>query len=249
MKCRLVIPSFQDERRLAAFLPRLASALLSEPGLQVVVVDDGSGQREADATRKLVERVSENVTSKIRFLALPNNLGKGGAIYSGWSEPGDFDWLGFADADGAISAEEVERMLFRIRQIESGGDPVDGLLASRVKMLGRRVTRNSLRHLIGRVFATLATLMTGVAIYDSQCGCKFFRRTCYEAVKPRLTEMRFGFDMELLFHLLARGFHLEEFPVDWTDVPGSKVSIPRDSWQMFGTLLKLRQAKARARGE
>jgi hypothetical protein len=124
--------------------------------------------------------------------------------------------------------------------IDSSMQDVDGVIASRVKMLGRCVVRNSKRHIVGRSFATLTSAMIGMSIYDSQCGCKFFRKKCYETVKPLLSENRFGFDIELLFHILRRGFRLEEFPVDWFDVPGSKVSLFKDSWLMFRTLLKIR---------
>jgi dolichyl-phosphate beta-glucosyltransferase len=242
MKCCLVIPSFKDVVRLKAFLPQLLPVLLSDTELRLVVVDDGSGNRIAEETEDLVERIVAENSVSISFVALPKNLGKGGAIYSGWNGAGPVDWLGFVDADGAVPAGEVLRMLSRINEIESSREDVDGLLASRVKMLGRRVIRNPKRHFVGRSFATLATMITGVSIYDSQCGCKFFRRVCCETVKPLLNEMRFGFDMELLFHLLAHGFRLEEFPVDWTDIPGSKVSLFRDSFRMFQSLLRIRYA-------
>ena len=53
--------------------------------------------------------------------------------------------------------------------------------------------------------------------------------------------MRFGFDMDLLVHLIRAGATICEFPVDWTDIPGSKVSLLRDSLQMFMTLWRLRK--------
>lgn len=240
MKCCLVIPSFRDVDRLRVFLPRLVDALSGDNEIRLLVVDDGSGPDVAAATRSLIEMMAS--VHPIGFLPLPENLGKGGAVYAGWDTAGSVDWLGFLDADGATPAGEVRRMIRRIDAIESAGEKLDGLIASRVKMLGRRVERSVKRHFVGRSFATLAALMTGVSIYDSQCGCKFFRRACYQAVKSDLTENRFGFDMDLLYHLLAHRFRLEEFPVDWADIPGSKVSLLKDSWLMFQTLVRIRRA-------
>ncbi len=63
------------------------------------------------------------------------------------------------------------------------------------------MSRSFKRHIAGRIFATLSSWMTGLAIYDSQCGCKIVRRSCYERVHSLLAETRFAFDIELLTHL------------------------------------------------
>jgi dolichyl-phosphate beta-glucosyltransferase len=82
--------------------------------------------------------------------------------------------------------------------------------------------------------------MTGWAIYDSQCGCKLLKRDAYLKVKGDLVETRFAFDIDLLVNLLSVGARVREVPVDWSDVPGSKVSLVRDGFQMTHALWKLR---------
>ena len=99
---------------------------------------------------------------------------------------------------------------------------------------------------MGRIYATLASIATGLAVYDSQCGCKIFRADLIPKVRPQLCDMRFGFDMELLAFLHREGVAMREFPVDWQDIPGSKVHLLRDSWRMFRSLWKLR---SRLRGD
>jgi dolichyl-phosphate beta-glucosyltransferase len=119
-------------------------------------------------------------------------------------------------------------------------DPPDAFFASRCKILGRTVHRSWLRHICGRVFATLVAVMTRIPVYDSQCGFKLVRRKFYEAVRSRLCEKRFAFDVELLVALRRAGARIIEVPIDWFDVPGSKLHFWRDSAQMLAAVIRMR---------
>jgi len=187
----------------------------------------------------LVRKLAQQHPILLEPLLLDPNRGKGGAIYAGWDAAApEVEWLGFADADGATSAHEVKRLVCAAMDPAS---PYDVLAGSRIQMMGRTVQRTLKRHITGRVFATMASVLTGLSLYDSQCGCKMIRRCSYLAVRAQLTETRFAFDMDLLVHLARSGAKISEFPVDWADIPGSKVSLFRDSLQMFVALWQLRR--------
>ena len=108
-------------------------------------------------------------------------------------------------------------------------------------MLGSTVKRRAVRHYTGRVFATFASVLTGIEIYDSQCGLKVIRRAAYAAIEKQLSEKRFAFDVELTLLLIKSGFKIREVPINWEEVPGSKVKILRDSIRMFSGVLRIRQ--------
>jgi dolichyl-phosphate beta-glucosyltransferase len=239
----LVIPSFNDSARLGVFLPVLCRALVAaDLGIRIQVVDDGSAEEEVGKTRELVEACRTEFPSPLPLLCLGLNRGKGGAVYAGWEQAGGEEWLAFVDADGAIPAEEVVRFCKHV-SVQTG---FDGLLASRILMLGHTIDRTTKRHIVGRVYATLAKILVGVPVYDSQCGFKFFKRSCFEQVRPNLESMRFGFDLELLANFHSKGFRLLEMPIrQWSDVPGAKVRLLRDSWEMFVSLWKLRNKMRR----
>ena len=176
---------------------------------------------------------------QVRFHRLPANVGKGGAVYAAWDLNGDSEWVGLLDADGSIPPQEVLRVLSLLTQ----EDPPDAFFASRCKILGRTVHRSWLRHVCGRIFATLVAVLTGISVYDSQCGFKLIRRRCYEAVRSRLREKRFAFDVELLVALGQIGARIIEVPIDWFDVPGSKLHFVRDTAQMLAAVISMRRRR------
>ena len=172
---------------------------------------------------------------QVTFHRLPANVGKGGAVYAAWDLDDDSEWVGLLDADGSIPPQEVLRVLSLLTQ----EDPPDAFFASRCKILGRTVHRSWLRHVCGRVFATLVAVVTAIPVYDSQCGFKLIRRRCYEAVRNRLREKRFAFDVELLVTLRQSGARIIEVPIDWFDVPGSKLHFLRDAAQMLAAIITM----------
>jgi len=132
---------------------------------------------------------------------------------------------------------EIRRVL---EEIARNPDQADAWIGSRVMMLGRQVSRTFKRHVIGRVYATLASELLGMPVYDSQCGFKILRGAFFEKIRPFLQDMQFGFDMELLVFFQKSGARIVEIPVDWQDIPGGQVRLLRDSWRMFCSLLALK---------
>jgi dolichyl-phosphate beta-glucosyltransferase len=228
----LVIPAYNEGRRLPNYLPRLCEALVATShSWRITVVDDGSRESESAQMLACVQRTG----SRVGFHRLPVNQGKGAAVYSAWNLDGESEWLALLDADGSIPPYEVVRVLGILSP-----DGPDAFFCSRCKILGRTVQRSWLRHVGGRIFATFVSTITGIPVYDSQCGFKVVRRKCYEAIKGRLHEKRFAFDVELLVALIGAGARVIEYPIDWFDVPGSKVHFVRDTLHMFAAIVRLR---------
>lgn len=237
MKTTLVIPHYNDAERLVPFLADLCTGL---PGhFEVLVSDDGSLESEREALRRIVReaQVGTRLGPVIRDPVFTGkNTGKGGAVLRGWDVAAEADVLAFADADGAVGVDEIVRAEASFR---SGN--YDALFANRVKMLGRTVERSLKRHLSGRVFATLVSNVAQVPAYDTQCGLKMLRRAAFEKIRPHQETVGFAFDVELCLLLLKFGLRVIEFPVDWRDVPGSKVSLVRDSWRMAREVFRIRR--------
>jgi len=240
----LVIPCFQESRRLPHFLPDLCRALHDLDAVEICVVDDGSGPEEQQRTREYVESLQPSAPMLKPPLLLDRNHGKGGAIYAGWRTGASHSWLAFVDADGSCPAPEVVRLIRHALSRGTPGATPPALFASRVKMLGRHVDRLLSRHLVGRIYATLVSELLSIPIYDSQCGLKMVPRPAFESIQNRLTVQGFAFDVDLLVALLDSGCPVHEFPIDWHEKPGGTVRLFRDPWLMAWDVWKIRQRRA-----
>ncbi len=248
----LVVPAYRESRRLPALVARWAELALAEHAhaIELIVVDDGSPAAELEAERAAVEAAARRVAEagashRIRLVAADRNAGKGTAVRRGWSlaHPGA-RWLGFVDADGAVSADEV----WRLTRMLADDPPVDVLAATRIRMAGRVIERSLVRHLQGRVFATIVEQLYHLGFYDTQCGAKFFRGGCLRPILPLLAEDRWLLDVEVLAILARGGARMVEQPIDWCDPGGSKVIPFVDPLRMGLRLWTMRRRLTRAGG-
>ncbi len=157
-----------------------------------------------------------------------------------------YDYVGFWDADLATSFEEIPDFLGVLRR----NPEVQWVLGARVMLLGRDIQRQAVRHVLGRVFATMVSITLALPVYDTQCGAKVFRASdSLRSVLERPFVSRWIFDVEMIARVLAlpdsvaggdprRGIY-ELSLKRWVDVAGSKVRA-RDFFRAFYDLLKIR---------
>ena len=123
------------------------------------------------------------------------------------------------------------------------------VIGSRVRLLGRKIERRAVRHYLGRLFATFASLILGLPVYDTQCGAKLFkRRKELEMVFGKPFSVRWTFDVEVLARFLMierfagtgslRSSSVEYPLEEWCDIPGSKIK-PMDFVVGTAELLKI----------
>jgi glycosyltransferase involved in cell wall biosynthesis len=234
----LVIPAYRESERLPVFLRAVCHTFSAAAcRFAILVVDDGSGTEEQAKLSALIESLRGETPELLPPLLLPENRGKGHAIREGWARGGGYNWLAFVDADGAISAAE----LFRLCELAQLAEPSRALFASRIKMLGHTVERTFLRHLLGRLFATIVGFTILPEVYDSQCGCKIIPASAWQRIAGEMEEDGFAFDVELLALLRWHGIAVREEPIDWFDQPGSRVHPLRDSVRMALAVRRIRK--------
>ncbi len=227
LSCLLVIPCYKDGHRLSPFLKSLRQLLPSNFAIQVV--DDGSGKDHAKLLHQIILELDHHQphfgAQILPPIFLPQNQGKGAAVRAGWGGCAKYDISAFVDADGSISAQEVFR---GFHYLTDHWSEIDGVLGSRIRMLGKKVERNPFRHISGRIFATAVSLLCKLPVYDSQCGFKLFKSNFLAQIRDQAESNRFAFDVELILLLELAGARLHEIPIDWADQAGSKVRFSRD---------------------
>ena len=94
-----------------------------------------------------------------------------------------------------------------------------------------------------RGFHAVVQIVGGVeGVRDTQCGFKLFRRREALVLFKQLHLERWAFDVEILYVALALRYRVAEVPVTWTEVPGSKVDLVRDSLRMARDIACVRLA-------
>lgn len=238
----IVIPCYRESGRIGPFLEELCQVTAALGEVTIRVVEDGSDKEETDRMRAILEPMRLRHAHLLEPLFLPQNLGKGGAVYSGWNLEKQTDWLGFVDADGSCSATEVAKLIGHAREQLT---PHTALFASRLGQFNRHVHRQIKRRLMGHIFASLVSTLLGIRIHDSQCGLKLVPRTAYQRMAPFLVIRGFAFDVELLANLHDIQVPFLEVPIEWFEVPGGSVRIFRDSWRMARDVWRVRVNRRR----
>lgn len=225
----LIIPAYNEERRLPDTLSTIQQYLASQPyQAEVLVVDNGSQDRTAEVAQSYAHD-----DAGLRLLK-EQRRGKGLAVRRGMQEAtGEYRFI--CDADLSMPIEELNRFL------PPALTEFDIAIASREVPGAVRYGEPAYRHWIGRVFNTLVRVLALPDFHDTQCGFKCFTAAAAESLFQQQQLDGWSFDVEVLFLAVRRGYRVVEVPISWYYNPGSRVSLFSDSWHMFTDLLRIRR--------
>lgn len=227
IKLSIVIPAYNEEKRIAATLDEYLKFFTKDT--EIIVVLNGC----KDQTAQVVAAYKE----KIRLIDIKEAIGKGGAVQVGF-KASNGEVIGFVDADGSTSPQEYQRL------IDNLGNN-DGVIASRWLKGAVMKNRTLLRKTASKIFIWMVKIIFHMPFSDTQCGAKIFKKEKIAPLLPRLQEKGMAFDVELLYLAYTQGLKIKEVPTVWIDKPGSE--ILGSPWRviskgliMFKTLFKIK---------
>jgi len=218
----IVIPSFNEELRLPVTLAQVSAYIrASKRETEVIVVDDGSTDRTADVANSFRGEIQ-----RLRVVANKKNRGKGYSVRHGMLEARGRVVL-FTDADLSAPIDETDKLLAALadHDVAIGSRALNRSLIS--------VRQSVFRESAGIIFNFIVRAVLRLPFVDTQCGFKAFRRERCRVIFQQQRIERFGFDPELLYLARHHGLSAVEIPVRWAHSPATKVSMWRDSIQMF----------------
>ncbi|HVO64798.1 MAG TPA: dolichyl-phosphate beta-glucosyltransferase [Terriglobales bacterium] len=230
MRCSIVIPAYNESRRIERTLKKVL-AYVAQQGwdADVIIVNDGSRDNTADIVRRYAGK-----NAALRLIENPSNRGKGYSVRSGMLHARG-DVMLFSDADLSAPIEESAKLL---EQIQAGAAVAIGSRWIKPELQTQKQSLH--RQVFGRVFNLALRAVLGLRFKDTQCGFKAFSRRAVDIIFPLQKIERWAFDPEVIFLAEKHGCRVVEVPVQWAHEGGGSIHPVRDGIRMLWEVLKVR---------
>ena len=220
----VIVPALNERESIGRVVASMPWGAIAE----CIVVDNGS----TDGTAEIAAQAGARVIESPR--------GFGAAMFAGAREalPGS-DILVFCDGDGADVIEDMPRLVGPIERGEA-----DFVIGSRI--LGRRETGSMLGSQVfaGHLIGGLVKIFYGFR-YTDMGPFRAIRRSSFE--RMRMTEMTYGWNLEMQIKAIQDGLRIREISVDYrrrvggeSKVSGDFVASMKAAVRILGVLVRTR---------
>ncbi len=215
----VIIPAFHEENRIGPVV-----RALKEQGLDVVVIDDGSGDRTS----------AEAEAAGAKVIVHPQNMGKGVALNTGfnYARENGYSAVITMDADGQHAPAETTKF---VEAYVRTGIPV---------LIGNRMadaeTMPRIRRWTNQFMSWMLSRVMGQYVPDTQCGYRLYRCDVLPFVSAR--SERFAAESEVLLHVAARGIRMDSVRI--STIYGdekSKINPFSDTFRFISMILQYRR--------
>lgn len=214
MKLSIVIPAYNEARKIRATYSRLARFFGGKDyEVEYIFVEDGS----TDGTLSILRDLKREDPA-VRVIANERNSGKGYSIKKGMlaAEGG---YILFIDADMSTPLQAFDDF----KQYIGGYDIIMGSRWRNESNI--RIPQPWYRRFMGIVFYTIVKAFFLKGISDTNCGFKCYRNSAAKDIFSKQLMRGWAFDVELLYIAKKRGYRVKEVPVIWAHGRDSKVNL------------------------
>ncbi len=202
-----IVPAFNEEDAIARVIEEIRAY---DPDLEIVVVDDGSNDRTAEAARAAGAHVPR----------LPFNLGIGGAVQTGlrYAHENGFDLAVRVDGDGQHDPAQLATVVEPVLR-----DEADIAVGSRYLGGGEGYRSSAPRRLGIRILASTVSLLTRQRITDPTSGFQALNR---KAIALFAADYPHDYpEVEALVLLVRHRLRLCEVPIEMRPRTAGRSSI------------------------
>lgn len=192
----VLLPAYNEGKWIGDVISQIKA---SYPGIQILVVDDGSRDDTAEIARKAGAEVIRH----------RNNMGKGASLRTGFHyvlENCCADVVITMDADGQHNPAELDRFLDRYRK------------CGEALIIGNRMNNPSgmplVRWIINKVTSGIISMIVGIRIPDVQCGYRLIDTDVLKRID--LVTSRYDTEAELVVRAARSGFRIGWVEIDTT---------------------------------
>ena len=235
-----LIPAYRPDRKLTEVVSGLGAS-----GMDVVIVDDGSGPEYSEIFEQAYECLSGRTGRRTVLLIHDINRGKGAALKTGLDHIYNFmaedAVIVTVDADGQHLAADA------LRTAKAAAEK-PGTLVLGSRSFGRKRAEETsisegipLRSMLGNTITRgVFRLATGVYAGDTQTGLRAFTADMIPSLLG-IRGDRYEYEMNMLLELAGNGIEIREIPVETVYLDGNSSShfdTVRDSWKIYKNIAK-----------
>jgi len=215
----LVIPTFNEEKRLPATLQILAEWIpQSRFDVEVIIVDDGSADRTADVAKSFLPQIPQ-----LQFCEVPH-VGYMNAIITGLKKS-TRPWRATLEADCPVHPRMFE-------SFAADFPDYDIVMGSRILRgdEGAVEGKSWFRRMLSSIMTNLFSILFKGGIHDPQIGFKLYRGRVIDQILPLLTLRHDGLkSAEIIVKTLALGYRVKEVPVRYKHDEDSRC-VPKGNY-------------------
>jgi dolichol-phosphate mannosyltransferase len=211
----VVLPTYNERGHITDVIDRLIAAV--GPEVEVMVVDDRSPDRTADAVR------AHPAFDRITLLERPSKLGLASAYLDAFQKALDAEYTAIVQMDADLSHDpaDVPRLLEAL-------DDADLVIGSRYIPGGRIENWSTLRRTLSRAGNLYARAWCGWALRDATSGLRAFKAGAIRAAEfASVTSEGYAFQIEMAYRVARAGGVVHEIPITFVERRKGKSKLSR----------------------